>query len=205
MNLSRTDKRILAYEVRALRLIFEQARALVERDHGQLAALHLVLPYFETFHSCRTGESSEDRSRTFFRLGSLDVFPTPDEVRAPSKSVSAEFMSELADVLYTEARCGLFHEGKTRYRIHISAAPTALPIVVDVGSGTYILRVTIGVPAFLGRIEDHFSGYVRQLKSTADAPLREAFNQTWARLHYAIPEFFAATTKEQVRKTPTSS
>src|SRR5271155_2210829 len=89
------------------------AKALLDVQFGDVAAISLLLGYFEPYAIYRKGEDSTNKSKAFFRAGFIDVFRKSGRGEA--------FLARLADLLYVSARCGLFHEGMLREGIYVGA------------------------------------------------------------------------------------
>jgi hypothetical protein len=81
---------------------------------GEVAALSLLFGYFEPCAIYRKGEDSRGQSKTFFRAGFTEVLR-----KAP---ISESLLGRIADMLYDEVRCGLFHEGMMREHIFFGNA-----------------------------------------------------------------------------------
>ena len=85
------------------------AARLLEMPCCQIAAVALLITYFEGIAIYLSGEDSRKRSAEFFANGLFRVFASPDEGK---KSV--------ADAIYEQARCGFVHDGTFRNRVSFS-------------------------------------------------------------------------------------
>jgi hypothetical protein len=98
------------------------AKALLGVQFGDVAALSLLLGYFEPYAIYREGEDSTNKSRAFFRVGFIDVFR--------KSGLEEGFLGRVADLLYVSARCGLFHEGMFRAGIYVGSGEGELTVTV---------------------------------------------------------------------------
>src|SRR5262245_49177842 len=118
VDLVKLDDRIKVYEDQVRGWLLGPAKALLPMPHSGFAVLHILMGYFEHHAIYRLGASSARKSKQFFRQGFVAVFPKPAETDAPG--VKPEEVSEwLADIMYSDARCGLFHEWIARRGIAI--------------------------------------------------------------------------------------
>src|SRR4051794_24444943 len=95
------DDLIDVFDDRVRYWLIEPAAALLKSPFGFVAATSLALTYFEAFTIYRTGTSSTNNSKRFFREGFIDVFGASNP-GAP--------LDRIADILYEDARCGFFHD-----------------------------------------------------------------------------------------------
>jgi len=143
--------------------------------------LHILLGYFESHTIYRPGASSAGRSPEFFRRAFTAVFLRAAHGVPPGTDPKA--VSEwLADAMYSDARCGLFHDWMARSRIALTEKPE---LIRARGREGHIDEVTINVDKFLTMIETHFVGYVNELKDQSNTALRAAFNAGWEITHGA--------------------
>ena len=94
------------------------------------------------------------------------------------------FWKKLANVLYREARCGLFHDGLTRSRIFVARGGLA-PLIVQVPADgrLKIERVMIDPEKWLAEIEKRHADYVAQLRDPGNVEVRANFVKAWTLLH----------------------
>jgi len=112
--------------------------------------LMICLSYIEGAEEYKTGESSRNKSKEFFRNGLNRIFP-------------GRFTEDELNRFYGEARCGLFHNGMVRGQIIINSGFEESLSFPD--------RETIKVSPskFLRDIIDDFKSYIRILKENEDA------------------------------------
>ncbi|EGR1045513.1 TPA: hypothetical protein ACMDP5_003517 [Vibrio cholerae] len=90
--------------------VFAPVSALLKLQNGEVAAMSVLCSYFEAIESYYTGESSNGRSKEFFKLGFSRVFVSDNEG-----------LDVVAGHFYSHVRCGLAHEGLLSYRVCYSA------------------------------------------------------------------------------------
>ena len=108
----RTDDLIDVFEDRVRYWLLEPAKNLLKTQHGDVAALCLVLTYFEGITIYLKGKDSKNNSKAFFREGFLEVMRV--------SGIDDHLLGRVADVIYTDARCGFFHDGCFRSKIFVS-------------------------------------------------------------------------------------
>jgi len=149
------------------------------REHSGIAILMLVTPYFEQIASYLRGEDSNGHSGEFFRHGVRAVFPNMDDqfrtqgVRDPAAAAEA-----VMGVLYSEVRCGLFHEAMIRGRILIRRDTASLGVMIERDTGE-IGAVVVDPFLLLGNVRAHFEGYICRLRDPAEHELRRNFEAFW--------------------------
>jgi hypothetical protein len=170
------DDLIDVFEDRIRWWLLEPARALIETPHGFVAAICLLLTYFEGYAMYRRGEDSKTQSKAFFREAFTDVFKNPQTDTA--------FLARLADVLYEDGRCGFFHDGTARDRILFSpqfAAEFVVTVPKVTGqvdkTGT-IESILLNPRFFYNAVERHFVAYVKALRDPGNSLLRANFQAT---------------------------
>jgi hypothetical protein len=174
VDLTKVDDRIRVYEDQIRGWFLEPAKALLPVPNSAFALLHILMGYFEHHAIYLKGASSADQSPAFFRAGFLSVFP---RAQSEPPGVDPKAVSKwLADVMYSDARCGLFHEWMVRGRI---AVTDKLELIRAFGRPGHITGVVINVDKFFAMIETHFTRYVDDLKNPNNAALRAAFNAGW--------------------------
>jgi hypothetical protein len=180
VDLTKLDDRIKVYEDQITGWFFGPANALLSVPHSEFAVLYILLGYFEHHAIYRTGQSSLRKSPDFFRAGFTAVFRRAAESELPGVNLE-EVSNWVADVMYTDARCALFHEWIARRRIAVTNEPELMRGSHD--SDGNITQVTINVNKFLAVIETHYTEYIRQLKNPNNVALRTAFNAGWEVTH----------------------
>src|SRR5262245_11973387 len=97
-----------------------------ERANAGFAVLAIVCSYFEAIESYHRGSESRKKSKQFFRGGFLKVFPDLSRsLKAAGHSLPG-LEAEIADDVYEQLRCGLFHEALVKHRVLIRNDPKNL-------------------------------------------------------------------------------
>ena len=100
------------FEDRVRHWLLEPTKSLLKTQHGDIAALCLILTYFEGITGYLKGKDSQNNSKVFFREGFLEVMKV--------SGIEDVLLGRVADVIYSDARCGFFHDGCFRSKIFIS-------------------------------------------------------------------------------------
>jgi hypothetical protein len=168
------DDLVDVFENRVRWWILEPARTLLGVDHGFVAAMSLLMAYFEGYQQYRTGSTGP--SKKFFREGFADVFA--------NAKIDPAFRDRLADALYEDARCGFFHDGMFRDRILFSNQFTQEFVVTVRRIGGKpdptgpIESILVNPGSFHHAIEVHFLEYVKALRDPSNTTLRAGFKAT---------------------------
>jgi hypothetical protein len=169
------EDKIDVFEDQIQSWIIEPAKRLLSTAHADRAVLILATTYFEAVASYFRGRESKNAEREFFKAGLLAVFPElrdgPLFIKRMSEmfsSISAdEITDKIADSLYSELRCGLFHIGLLRPRITITQGLCLHP-VSDPETGE-VRTILLDPGLFLKRVEDHLHRYAAQLRTPSDS------------------------------------
>lgn len=162
--------------------LLQHAHALCDdrylfRNEAGFAVLMLATAYFEPIESYHAGQSSDGRSRVFFRQGFLRVFSgLPATLREKGYAKADEVASKVADEIYCHLRCGLFHEGGTRHKLLIRDDTAPLGCMLDTTTGE-VGSIVIDPRKFLAEVQHHLDAYVRQLRDPSQADLRQSFER----------------------------
>lgn len=106
------DDLVDVFEDRIRNWFFLPASKLLDIPHCDIAAVSLLVNYFEGIEIYLTGEDSKDKSREFFANGLKKVFSMQGH--------SQQFTAKVAAALYAQARCGFAHDGMFRNRVFFS-------------------------------------------------------------------------------------
>ena len=92
--------------------------AKVQRiQHSGFAVLQICLSYFETIGKYQApADGNHKKDNEYFKAGAQTVFPCIQN--APS-----EVRKKLLEVLWKDARCGLYHSSRTRRGVGLSQPP----------------------------------------------------------------------------------
>ena len=154
--------------------VFDPARQLNQNRNGYYASLNLQMTYFEGIWSYIKGEKSNRKSPEFFRSAFQDIFHLT--------GIDQKLLGRVADVLYVDARCGFFHEASLRSRVFFAeiskgeiliTLPKKPDSTLDIEGE--IQSIIIDPVRFLTAIENHFVGYLLQVRQTSNVELRDNF------------------------------
>lgn len=164
------NDKIDLYEDRVSGWIFHPARLLNKDEHSGFALLQVLLSYFEGHAVFRRGEDSESKSKEYFSETLLSVFP---EVLKFPDGIKSGFI----EIMYRDARCGLYHTGMVRRRIVLQDSESTFTLGLDRHDN--LNTVHIDRHSFQKRIEEHFLEYLSALRNPANSDLRDKFNTGW--------------------------
>jgi hypothetical protein len=136
--------------------------------------LHILFSYFEMiakFHQGFVPEYPwERRSEAYFKEGVLLVCPS-------LRKQPVGLMDDVLDLLYEEARCGLYHSGMTAARIVVAQGmEAAMTYTSDDG------RLWIDPHLLVLEMQDHLAEYGRMLRDPGNTRLRENFKRRFDHL-----------------------
>jgi hypothetical protein len=171
------ENRIAVYEDRLRGWLVRWAEYLndapsdVRRNAG-FAVLQLTLAYVEA-HAvfARGGHPPPRRAAELFRAGVLDVFPELDR---------DDHKSSILDILWKDARNGLFHSGITLKRIRMQDDPTgsrAFRYAADERM-LFVCRQSLA-----RRVVEHLDRYVERLRDPGQIEPRANFENAWSAVH----------------------
>lgn len=161
------------FEDRTRNWLFLQASTLLDMPNCDIAAVALLVNYFEGIEIYLTGEDSRGRSGEFFARGFGRVFTVGGQ--------DPEFSRKIAAAIYQQARCGFAHDGMFRNRVFFSRArPNPILITWPKRNGEFdrsgdVESIVINPGAFFESIRSHFEGYVKQLRGETDPTIKRAF------------------------------
>lgn len=167
------DDLIDVFEDRIRLWLLRPAKGLVDTQHGQIAGFCLVLTYFEGIWSYIAGRGSQGRSKEFFEEGFVDVFRTI--------KLKEKLLRRVAAILYTDARCGFFHDGMFRERIYFGSLSQGEMLVTlpkkqgQVDEDGQIQSLLINPRRFYSAVERHFDHFILCLRDPQNANERTKF------------------------------
>jgi hypothetical protein len=183
------ETRVAIVESRFGGWIFDQAHVLASRanpHHQQsgFAILTLTTAYFEAITEFRTGEDSSTGSKRCFRAGFREVFPGLVKNLAAQGAPDPDgLMDIIANTVYDEIRCGLFHNATARSRVRLAwgMKDRACAFQLD-GSPLAVSWIMIQPQAFTKSIENHFSAYLDEVRNAGPgSEVRRLFDLTFDR------------------------
>jgi hypothetical protein len=151
------------------------AAQLLKLPHCEIAAIALLISYFEGIEIYLTGKDSKNKSAQFFARGFLKVF----SIDAAGSNLS----KQIADAIYDEARCGFSHDGLFRNKIFFNdIRPEPLLITWPKKNGVFdtsgkVESIVINPSKFYESIQIHFESYVKKLRNGTDQLLTQAFEE----------------------------
>ncbi len=160
------------------------AERLLEISHCQIAAVSLLMAYFEGIAIYLSGKDSKNRSFEFFAKGFSKVFPIQHEDKNAPRAVQS--------AIYNQMRCGFAHDGMFRNRVSFSDVPSK-PIIIsfpkqnDTLNTTQIESIVINPRLFFESIKNHFEDYLKNLRTGADTTIKQSFEAT-VKLKWALNE-----------------
>ncbi len=145
------------------------------RTDAGFAILMLTTAYFEPIESYHTGRASHGQSKEFFRRGFLRVFSgLPATLTDLGYADPDRVARDIADEVYVHLRCGLFHEGGTKYKLLIRGDTAPLGCMLDRTTG-HVGSIVIDPGRFLAEVQLHLQTYVGQLRDPSQIDLRDKF------------------------------
>lgn len=158
----------------------EHAERLLGQGHdAAFAALHLAVAFVEPYEVFRAGESSDGKSRRFFKSGFSRIFNASQPPLTPAQLDAA------ADALYTEVRCGLFHGGMTGTKVYVSNAVSGIEVQLAPSTNT-VRQILLNPESFVRGIVREFRQFVARLRNPADPEylvLKANFEKAWHLVH----------------------
>jgi hypothetical protein len=161
------DDLVDVFEDRIRHWLLQPAKRLKDTEHGQVASFCLILTYFEGIWSYIEGRGSRGRSREFFEKGFVEVFRT--------SNLKEKLLRRVAAILYTDARCGFFHDGMFRERISFTSLQESEMLLTlpkkggQVDENGQVQSLLIDPRNFYSAVERHFErnmqGFARRSRS----------------------------------------
>lgn len=107
------DDLVDVFEDRMRNWFLIPAERLLEIPHGQIAAVAILITYFEGIAIYLSGKDSKNRSFEFFADAFSKVFSFENR----------DALEIVARAVYDHARCGFAHDGIFRNRVFFSDVP----------------------------------------------------------------------------------
>lgn len=157
LDLTNIDDKIKIFKRQVEGWFFEPAENLLQIHNSGFVILMICLSYIEGIEQIRKGESSKKQSTDFFVNCMNRIFP-------------GHLNKDLKE-LYSQARCGLFHDGMVGGKILISRDYLfSIKFTVE--------RIFINPERFLNKIKEDFSSYLKLLKT--DIICRKNFDRKFS-------------------------
>lgn len=167
------DDLVDVFQDRIENWVLRPSEVLLREPPSQVAAIGILISYFEGIQIYLTGRDSRRKSKSYFINGFCQVFSS-DYAR----------MEKVAATLYELVRCGFSHDGLFKYGVFFSTTKNE-PILITYArnpDGSPNLdapaqSIIINPHLFYESIKLHFKKYLSELKEPANVSLREAFMQ----------------------------
>ncbi|KAF2326626.1 hypothetical protein [Flavobacterium ginsenosidimutans] len=151
--------KILIYERQVKDWFLNRAENLISQENNGFIVLMICMSYLEGVEQYRRGESSNHQSRVFFISALNRIYPN-------------QFSDINLGSLYSEARCGLFHNGMVQGKIIINYTyPESINF-----EGT--MDIKINPKKMLEDIIVDFDNFLVELKENYES--RDRFNRMYS-------------------------
>lgn len=164
------------FEDRMRGWFLEPLHSLLQSGHD-IAAMSLMMGYFEGIEIYFRGQDSKGKSREFFIAGFLRLFPM--------KYDNPLALENIVGTIYEQMRCGFAHDGIFRSHVYLSRAPKD-PFWISVPKAggqpdpcASIDSILVNPLLVYESIRNHFDEYVKILRRMCpkSETLRESFKQ----------------------------
>jgi hypothetical protein len=160
------------FEDRVRNWFLMPAQRLLEIQHCQIAAVALLMNYFEGIAMYLSGKDSKNNSFEFFTRGFFKVFSFQHK--------DENVLRIVARAIYDQARCGFAHDGMFRNRVFFSDIPSkplllSFPKKNGVLDLSHLESITINPFLFCDSIRIHLDGYLKRLRDNSETTVRQAF------------------------------
>lgn len=157
--------------------ILAPAQVLLNTPNGDIAAIILLSPYFESIEAIYRGESSDRRSREFFIAGFLRVFDKTSGLADERDAKNA------AKAIYKNVRSGVAHTGFPTDQVHFqrtnrNAFVLTYPRLPDGQLDTASVHsIVFNAQRVHDAVTRHFANYVNALRQPHETILQNNFNR----------------------------
>ena len=161
------DQKVAYFEQAVQKHILDAAEILLDQDPPlNLAALRLLIGYFEPIGKYLDGYAKTGSSSRYFKKGCRDVV-------ARRVSVATEEKSKQLAGFYALARCGLFHGATLSREVVIGVGPYALLITAD-GE-----KIVVNPRKLHEVLSADLKRYLTMIRDSSEKDLRENFERRW--------------------------
>ncbi|MDE0704284.1 MAG: hypothetical protein OXH59_11225 [Rhodospirillaceae bacterium] len=157
--------------------ILAPAQMLLNTPNGDISAMILLSPYFESIEALYQGKSSDGKSRKFFVAGFLRVFEKITGLDDKRHAKNA------AEAVYRNIRCGAAHTGFPTYRvgfqrINRNAFHLTYPRFPDgkLDTASPVHSILFNAQRIHDSVSWHLENYVKTLRQPHETTLRDNFN-----------------------------
>ena len=157
--------------------ILVPAQVLLNAPNGDIAAIALLSPYFETIEALYQGKSSDHRFGEFFTAGFLRVFDKNSGLADERDAKNA------AKAIYKNVRNGVAHRGFPTDRVHFQRTNRNAFILtyprlpngqLDTAS---VHSIVFNAERIYDGVNWHFAHYVNALRQPHETTLRDNFDR----------------------------
>lgn len=169
------DDLLDVFEDRVRNWLLEPAESLLKLPQGFVATISLLFTYFEPIQIYISGQDSKGASKRFFIDGFLAVFGSP--------GIDKSQLKNMAKTMYSEGRCGFFHNGLSGRKIgYLTDRDEALTVTQPKVDGKIdfngkVQSVVINPDRFHWCVKRHFDKYISDLRKNENKTLRENFKK----------------------------
>ncbi|TFF34036.1 hypothetical protein [Mucilaginibacter psychrotolerans] len=163
LNPNLINDKILIYERQVKGWFLNNATRMIKSKGNGFIVLMICMSYLEGIQQYIQGESSRNRSGTFFKNSIHRIYP------------NAYSDSDL-DNLYSAARCGLFHNGMVDGRIIINTS--YLHPIEFIGTDD----IRINPKHLLIDIKNDFNDYLKSLRNPSNTIRRQNFDSMFSNI-----------------------
>lgn len=169
------DDLLDVFEDRVRGWLLEPVDSLLQLPQGFVSAISLLFTYFESIQIYISGQDNKGTSKRFFINGFLAVFGSP--------GIDKSQLKNMAKTIYTEGRCGFFHNGLSGRKILYSKArdealTVTLPKVdCKIDFNGKVQSIVINPDRFYKCVKRHFEKYIFDLRKNENKNLRENFKK----------------------------
>jgi len=164
------EQKIADFESATREQIFDAADALLKPpSRYALAALRLLVGYFEPIAKYTAGFAQQRDSKKYFVQGCQDVLARRVTPRPSHRDPTNEQFGSFYEIV----RCGLAHGATLSFKALISPGPYVFTIATD-GSG-----VSVNPDGLLKLLRRDLDAYLKILRDPANATERQRFESRW--------------------------
>ena len=139
----------------------------------------------------RRGRTSQGQTGDYFKAGFIEFVNTLDAKFDPMLGESEDVKTRLAELLYTNARNGLFHDVMTRKHIALFREGDAalwFQRFQNPTDNSEYERVLINVEILMKALVIYFQDYMAKIRNPENEELRTNFESAWDELHKSTNE-----------------
>ena len=158
--------------------VLSPAQVVLNNPNGDIAAVTLLSPYFESIESLYRGKSSEGNSRDFFVAGFLRVFEKISGLDGAKDAKNA------ANAIYRHVRCGATHSGFPTYRVGFHRTNSNAFILTyrrlpggRLDTASTVSSILINAQRIHNAVAYHLNQYVEALRQPRSTVLHSNFDR----------------------------